>query len=464
MTATPLEARVSSLLRRAADAEAFSAWEARAKATGWCRHPVRLRGMTTQVDPASGEVLGRFSSDDQPDGVLLKACGQRRATVCQPCSATYRGDAFQLVAAGLRGGKGVPEKVSTHPTVFATFTAPSFGPVHSRREDHGWPQSCRPGAQVRCPHGRWRQCEVIHAQDDPLLGQPLCPDCFDYPKAVLWNALAGELWRRTTIGVVRHLASLLGFSRSAVRERVRLSFAKVVEYQARGVVHLHMVARLDGAGGRAEKPAEPFTPNLLVSALHQAAISASVPHPAGSGLLGEVRWGRQVHLHVVGNGDGPVPGAVAAYLAKYATKSTDPAGMLDHRLRPSDLDYLDDRLNPHLGQMVRTAWYLGGRPELEQLRLRAWAHTLGFRGHWLTKSREYSSTFAALRAVRHQWNIERAAEQRTGDTVAVGQWRYAGRGWTNAGDDWLAETAARESASLRRTARLDRVDRRSEIR
>lgn len=452
MTETPFEARVSSLLRRAADAEAFSAWESRAKTTGWCRHPVRLRGMTTQVDPASGEVLGRFSSDDQPDGVLLKACGQRRATVCQPCSATYRGDAFQLVAAGLRGGKGIPERVSTHPTVFATFTAPSFGAVHSRREDHGRPQSCRPGAQVRCPHGRWRQCEVTHAPDDPLLGQPLCSECFDYPKAVLWNAHAGELWRRTTIGAPRHLAGRLGISRSAVRQLVRLSFAKVVEYQARGVVHLHAVARLDGAGGRFERPPEPFTPELLVLILRQAAVSASVPYPAGAVASGAVCWGQQVDLHVVGGGPEAVPGGIAAYLAKYATKSTDPAGVLDHRLHRSDLDHLDNRLNPHLARMVRTAWDLGGRPELAHLRLRPWAHTLGFRGHWLTKSRAYSTTFGSLRAARTAWSKQdRQADKER--TVNLAGWRFAGRGWSSPGDAWLAEMREREMLDRRRLAR-----------
>jgi integrase len=40
-----------------------------------------------------------------------------------------------------------------------------------------------------------------------------------------------------------------------------------------------------------------------------------------------------------------------------------------------------------VAELVRAAWALDGRPELEALRLRAWAHMLGFRGHWSTKSR-----------------------------------------------------------------------------
>jgi len=38
----------------------------------------------------------------------------------------------QLVAAGIRGGKGVDPDVTEHPQLFVTLTAPSFGAVHTR--------------------------------------------------------------------------------------------------------------------------------------------------------------------------------------------------------------------------------------------------------------------------------------------------------------------------------------------
>jgi hypothetical protein len=41
-------------------------------------------------------------------------------------------------------------------------------------------------------------------------------------------------------------------------------------------------------------------------------------------------------------------------------------------------------------------------------RLRQWAHMLGFRGHWSTKSRRYSTTFTALRRAR----VEHATRER----------------------------------------------------
>jgi hypothetical protein len=80
-----------------------------------------------------------------------------------------------------------------------------------------------------CAHGVRLSCGEVHKEDDPRLGQPLCPDCLDYERAVIWNALAPELWRRTAIQIRRELARILGISQRRVRKRVRVSFAKVAE-------------------------------------------------------------------------------------------------------------------------------------------------------------------------------------------------------------------------------------------
>jgi hypothetical protein len=72
---------------------------------------------------------------------------------------------------------------------------------------------------------------------------------------------------------------------------------------------------------------------------------------------------------------------------------------LDRRIGADELDHLD-KLPAHVAGLVRAAWELGGRQEFEGLRLRAWAHMLGFGGHWSTKSRRYSTTFTVLRRAR----------------------------------------------------------------
>ena len=110
--------------------------------------------------------------------VLEIACKARRASRCLPCAEVYRADTYQLIRAGLSGGKGVPATVADHPCVFVTLTAPSFGPVHSRREKDGRLLRCRPRRSSRtCPHGIRMSCTEKHAPDDDRLGEPLCPEC-----------------------------------------------------------------------------------------------------------------------------------------------------------------------------------------------------------------------------------------------------------------------------------------------
>ena len=125
----------------------YERWAEQVAATGYCAHPVRLRGRVEHADPQTGEVRTVYSTDREPDATLLKACGNRRVSVCPSCSATYQADSFQLLAAGLRGGKGVPETVTGHPRLFVTFTAPSFGQVHTRKAQGLLVYPCHPYRQ-----------------------------------------------------------------------------------------------------------------------------------------------------------------------------------------------------------------------------------------------------------------------------------------------------------------------------
>ncbi len=117
-----------------------------AAGTGGCAAPVRLVGHVDHVDTGTGEVRRVYASEGEPGGVLRVRCNNRRASVCPACSAVYKGDARQVVLAGLAGGKGTAASVAAHPAVFATLTAPSFGAVHSRRrQGRGGPvRICRP--------------------------------------------------------------------------------------------------------------------------------------------------------------------------------------------------------------------------------------------------------------------------------------------------------------------------------
>jgi hypothetical protein len=192
---------VRTAIERASAGDVFG-WLAHVRSAAGCSNPIRLQSTLDTLDPATGALLSRQETADMPDGVLYKACGNRRSAVCPHCAEIYRADAFQLIRAGIIGGKGVDTHVSGHPALFATFTAPSFGLVHGPRTTKtGQPAPCRPRRHPEiCPHGVDLRCTRIHAQGEHANGTPLCPDCYDYDHQVVWNRHAGELWRRT-IGV-----------------------------------------------------------------------------------------------------------------------------------------------------------------------------------------------------------------------------------------------------------------------
>jgi hypothetical protein len=423
---------VEGILARIHAPGGYEAFESQVRAIRGCRRPVRLSGRSIRMDHDGLRPRVTFDTRSLPDGVLLKACGTRRETLCPPCASLYRGDAFALVAAGLRGGKEVPETVSEHPAVLLTLTAPSFGPVHRKRPDG----SCHPTG-LRCPHGRALACGKRHDESDRLIGQALCPDCYDYEGAVLFNAGVSELWRRTTIYAVRALGSLLGMSSREAASSLRLSYVKVVEFQKRGSVHLHALVRADARDDEFGQSPNGIDADMMATALHIAARKVSAPMPGGD-VKRRMTWGEQVDVAVVTEAENGRRRA-AAYLAKYATKGSDERGVLDHRLKTAFPG--DERLPEHLRRLVETAWALGEQAEVEGLRLRAWAHTCGFRGHFLTKSRRYSTTFAALRAERQAWRLAQQAsddDEAGEEEVDVREWSFEGAGYRTAGDVCLA--------------------------
>ena len=420
---------VADLLRRAA-APGFDAWQRRIVRLSGCTNPIHLHGTAHTVDTTSGEILHTHTTDDGPP---LVPCGNRRAAVCPTCSTRYKGDTYQLIRAGLVGGKQTPNTVTGHPRVFATLTAPGFGPVHTRRDHNGAQARCRPRRNGRtCPHGRALGCNERHSPDDPHSGEPLCPDCYDYPGAVLWQAHAGQLWHRLILQVRRELASIGGVSRTSLALVVRLSYAKVAEYQRRGLIHFHAVLRLDGSDGPTTPPPNWAGLPTLEAAITQAATKVHITDHGHT-----FRFGKQLDVRPIdafGPGQAITSAAVAAYIAKYATKGAESAGAIHHRIHTlAELELLPMR--DHVRRMVATCWDLGGQEPYKDLGLRRWAHMLGFRGHFSTKSRRYSTTLGALRQARTDHRAQQLRQALGIDdrpTLVVGHWRYAGHGYTPA--------------------------------
>ncbi|MEU7743222.1 replication initiator [Nonomuraea sp. NPDC049158] len=436
----------------------LSRWLEQVHRLGGCTEPVRLVGESMTLDAVTGQVLSSYSTAGEPHGQLLVRCGNRRASRCPSCAEVYRADTYQLIRAGLLGGKGVPEDVRTHPRVFATLTAPSFGPVHRGPDKDGHSRPCHPRRSGPA-------CFQRHRADDERLGQPLDPDSYDYIGHVLWNAHAGELWRRFTIYLRRHLAGAAGMTQAAFNRAVRVSFAKVAEYQARGVVHFHAVIRMDGRPiddpdtdvHGADTPAADMPPppewasvELLDAAIRSAAATVHLDAPDLGQPTQKLTWGRQVDVKAIETGelDGQLSEqAVAAYIAKYATKAAESSGTLDRRINATDLSRLHQHgATQHAARLIRTAWTLGNpevHPDQAPLRLRQWAHMLGFRGHFSTRSRAYATTLGALRQQRIDYRrAQHSVEDWTpepGSTLVLAHWSFAGQGYTS-GESMLASS------------------------
>ncbi|HEY9408957.1 MAG TPA: replication initiator [Jiangellaceae bacterium] len=453
----------------------YERWINHVTPAGECAHPVVLRGTSLVIDKTTGEVLSSRSTEDMPDKAIYKACGNRRISVCPACAEVYRQDTYQLVLSGLVGGKGVPQTVQTHPSAFPTFTAPSFGLVHSRWAKHDeQAKICRPRRKPDpCPHGIDQRCFQRHHEGEKCLGQPLCLDCYDHLGQVVWNLMAGELWRRTMDKIKKTLQTWA----KAHDTVIQLAYAKVAEMQNRGVAHFHALMRLDGLDStdrsRVVPPLEHASFAILDDAIRHAVATTrfrTPKHPdSEDGWL--IEWGQQLDVKPVrlSAKDAITETQVAGYLAKYSTKATEAAGHTSMRLTPATVgDH--GRTDTHVGRLILACWKLGrsgANLDPEQLtknsgrfnyrRLRRWAHMLGFGGHFSTKSRKYSTTLRALREVRLNWRREhhRTAEH-TDDietTLIVGHFSYAATGWHTTGDELLARTAAAQAREHRRVAR-----------
>ena len=290
----------------------------------------------------------------------------------------------------------------------------------------------------------------------------MCPDCYDYTGHVQFNALAPELWRRFTIYLPRQLARLAGITQRQLRREVRVRFVKVAEYQHRGIIHYHAVIRLDAAGDDYQPPSPRYTAQLLEQAIRAtvAAVRYDIAAVTGddSPLRRVLRFGTQTDVRAIrqttslpGTGKALSVQAVANYIAKYATKTINAAGLPDQPVHSAaDIDAL--ACSQHYKQLIATTWALGKDPAAAVLGLNRWTHTLGYRGHFLTKSRRYSVTFTSLRRARTEY---RRAQRHPGGeldpwgrplddriVLTVSTWEYAGTGHTGTAERALALAAA----------------------
>jgi uncharacterized Zn-finger protein len=431
---------IKQMIRRARSA-GFNAWWQRIEAVGFCANPIHLAG----PDEFGGEHR------------VFTRCNNRRAIVCPSCSDLYSRDTWQLIHAGLRGGHhNIPATVADHPQVFVTLTAPSFGAVHTARADG----SCHPrrDRHHKCPHGNPKWCHHSHNGGDSQLGQPLCRDCYDYVGHVTFSWHAPELWQRFTIRLRRLLKRELK-RRGEPPEHIRISFMKVVELQRRALPHFHAVIRLD-ANGELGEPL--LAPDTTVSAhdfvvlVRQAAMETALI-VRDDKTMG---FGEQIDIKIITGAnhtelnDCHISGRqIARYLAKYVTKSVADFGIGAHRFSPAVIDQLE--VTDHVHEILRTIVAISAEERYQDVL--SWLHTLGYRGHVVSKSRQFSTTMTALRGKRADWwesrkNNDLSVKMRNRADEPI-PWQFQRLGLDSLGDRSLVVSASTRARERRIAAR-----------
>jgi hypothetical protein len=163
---------------------------------------------------------------------------------------------------------------------------------------------------------------------------------------------------------------------------------------------------------------------------------------------------------------GPSPRRIAGYLAKYVTKSLHDFGVAARRLSAEAIADLD--VTDHVRAILTTIANLADQAHnvgIDDLAgIGRWLHTLGYRGHITTKSRRYSVTMGALRAIRATWTRQQVAKdcspQHHSPLDPIEQrddtwWAFDRAGHATPGDRTLVYGAALQRIDTRRVGLLE---------
>ncbi len=320
-----------------------------------------------------------------------KPCGTRLVEKCAHCSNIYRRDAISVFQSGLKGANA-----STIPFTFITLTAPgadAFGPTHQRIVLTG------KGGRTKARRCR---CHQLHGENDSVIGTPLDPATYRYDLAADFNGHASRLLAVT----MQRLGRVVGR---------RLVYARVAEFQTRGLIHFHIIVKGIVSehdvqtvirGGPDLRRVEENKSRGPGTGLRRRNVNV---RPARSGVW---TWGPQVDVQPV------LPGGkfgIGAYLMKllgYAVKGTDTSanGPRDHRCRMQNAALrkckCDKRMDCARGTRLKPdgRTFYDSEPSQKlcrrhQLAFNGW----GFRGHVFAFSRRWGATFKEVRDRRTQY-------------------------------------------------------------
>ena len=276
------------------------------------------------------------------------ACGNRREAVCPACSAVYKRDARQLVRAGLAGGKGIPETITAHPCVFATLTAPSFGPVHARRMRGKTVLPCRPRRDANDPPLPARPRHLL--PDPARRGRPPARPADVRGLLRLRSRRAVQRLRGRPVAPVHHLpAPAPGPAGRGDPEDC--CAASSASGSSRSLSTRRAASSTSTPSSAWTHPARTTSPRPPPTPLTCCATPSTWPplppprhRPRGPGRDARLRPADRHPDHpsrqrLPGTGQALNGAAVANYIAKYATKTLTAPGLPSQRLRrEADID------------------------------------------------------------------------------------------------------------------------------
>ncbi len=343
---------------------------------GDCSRPIPLLRRT--VNTKTGEVN---------HCEMWRRCQNRIASKCPSCSSLYRGDAIAVFRAGLMNEANKPR-----PFTLITLTAPGaevFGQVHSSHTRTN-------GAVKPCA------CRVRHSKGTAVLGTPINVATYNYQAAADFNAHASRLFAVTKQKLERIL-------------KRKLKVIRVVEFQRRGLVHIHAVIIGCLTQGSLELATRGGT-NPRTKRQIAPAVSDSW------------HWGRECKADVIAGGE---PGRAIFYMNKavsYSLKDTSSSSdaKSEHGRKMAragsrscncglsrseclhgeqffDVTYWECDRSGIVSKCIKKFAYQSKQRNYPCRRHRIARNGWGFRGHVLAKSKAWPLTFTAVRAERREW-------------------------------------------------------------
>ena len=322
-----------------------------------------------------------------------KRCGTRRADLCAPCSVVWKDDAYFALMK--------PAKEYEGTITFITLTAPgwrTFGKAHTA--------TYRKLAKERCA------CSEYHDPNDPLVGIPLSKDKFEHKRVVEFNNNVSRLVAVTLQKIYRLLATELGKS---VNE-VRLPTARVVEWQERGLLHVHIIVR--GS-----------IPTFIVENAVNGASKTNKRRRIEPATTNGHRWGEQVNVRHINSGDETQIGILSGYMTKVVSYALKDVGTSQKEITPARQAFIYKlRSNTnHVIQCDKSWAECSASPKasahfkIRNLELpkrhfcvkhRRGHHQIGFTGNVLTLNKRWGSSLKEARLARSKFASEKAQSLR----------------------------------------------------